>query len=134
MGIIKDSLRPILEDKELRAKNQAWNEEQKKNKEEKKAKSARKTQRRETTDKNRHEAEKARLPPPDSPETSVSEVEGGGDTHWLNELADEEEEDEVIPPVGGGIVILEGSKARGGRRPPRGVRHRGARESPPTLF
>ena len=81
MGIVKDSLPPVREDKELRAKNRARNEEQKKAKEEKKAKSARKAQRRETADKNRREAEKAGLPAPDSPETSVSEVEGGGDTH-----------------------------------------------------
>ena len=81
MGIVKDSLPPVREDKELRAKNRARNEEQKKAKEEKKAKSARKAQRRETADKNRREAETAGLPAPDSPETSVSEVEGGGDTH-----------------------------------------------------
>jgi len=86
MGIVKDSLPPVLEDKELRAKNRARNEEQKKAKEDKKAKSVRKAQRRETSAKNRCEAEKAGLPPPDSPETSVSEVEGRGGTHWLDEL------------------------------------------------
>ena len=42
MGIVKDSLPPVPEDKELRAKNRARNEEQKKAKEAKKAKSARK--------------------------------------------------------------------------------------------
>jgi len=42
MGIVKDSLPPVPEDKELRAKNQARNEEQKKAKEEQKAKSTRK--------------------------------------------------------------------------------------------
>jgi len=110
MGIVKDSLPLVPEDKELQAKNRAQNEEQKKAKEDKKAKVARKAQRRETSAKNRREAEKAGLPPPDSPETSVSEVEGGGDnTHWLDELV--EEEDDVIPPVSGGIEISEGSKA-----------------------
>jgi len=33
MGVVKDSLPPVLEDKELRAKNRAQNEEQKKAKE-----------------------------------------------------------------------------------------------------
>ena len=118
MGIVKDSLPPVLEDKELRAKNRARNEEQKKAKEDKKAKSARKAQRREISDKNRREAEKAGLPLPDSPETSVSEIEGGGDNaHWLDMLM---EEDDVIPPVGGGIEIPEGSKARGGSEAPEG--------------
>ena len=99
-GIVKDSLPPVPEDKELRAKNRARNEEQAK--EDKKAKSARKAQRRETSAKNRHEAEKAGLPLPDSLETSVSEIEGGGDnTHWLDEL--EEEEDDVIPLSAGGL-------------------------------
>ena len=79
MGIIKDSLPPVPEDKELRAKNRAWNEEQKKAKEDKKVKSARKAQCHEIVDKNRREAEK-------------------------------------------------------NRRPPRGLRHQGARESPPTLL
>jgi len=78
MGIVKDSLPPVSEDKELRAKNRAWNEERKKAKEAKKAKSARKAQRREITNKNRREAEKAGLPAPESPETLVSEIEGGG--------------------------------------------------------
>jgi len=113
MGIVKDSLRPVPEDKELRAKNRARNEEQKKAKEEKKAKSARKAQRREISTKNHREAEKAGLPPVDSPETSVSEIEGGGDNaHWLDEL--EVEEHDVIPPIGGGIEIPEGSTAREG--------------------
>jgi len=78
MGIIKDSVPPVPEDKELRAKNWARNEEQKKAKEAKKAKSARKAQRRKTADKSRREAEKVGLPVPESPETSVSEIEGGG--------------------------------------------------------
>jgi len=59
---------------------------------------------------NRREAEKAGLPALESPETLVSEIEGGGDTHWLNELVDEEEDD-VIPPVGGAIEIPEGLRA-----------------------
>ena len=131
MGIVKDSLPLVPEDKELRAKNRAQNEEQKKAKEAKKAKSARKAQHCETADKNRREVEKAGLPAPESPETSVSDVEGGGDTHGLNKLANEEDEDEVIPPVGEGIKAPEGSKTRGGRRPLRGLKHWGVRESPP---
>ena len=43
----------------------------------------RKAQRRETSAKNHREAEKAGLPPPDSPETSVSEIEGEGGQHAL---------------------------------------------------
>jgi len=86
MGIVKDSLPPVPEDKELQAKNQARNEEQKKVKDDKKAKSARKAQRREISAKNHCEAEKAGLPPPDSPETSVSEIEGGGDNTLLTVL------------------------------------------------
>ena len=130
MGIVKDSLPPVPEDKELRAKNQAQNKEQKKAKEDKKAKSVRKAQRHEISAKNHREAEKAGLPPPDSPETSVSEIEGRGDNaHWLDEL--EEEEDDVIPPVGGGIEIPEGSKARGGSEAPEGSQAPGADGSPP---
>jgi len=87
MGIVKDSLPLVPEDKVIRAKNRARNEEQKKAKEDKKAKSARKAQRREISTKNHREAEKAGLPPPDSPETLVSKIEGGGDNvHWLDEL------------------------------------------------
>ena len=40
MGAVRDSLPPIPEDKEVRAKNQARNEEQKRVKEGKKAKAA----------------------------------------------------------------------------------------------
>jgi len=47
MGVVKDSPPPVPEDKEIRAKNRAQNEEQKKAKEDKKAKAARKAQRRE---------------------------------------------------------------------------------------
>jgi len=47
MGAVRDSLPPVPEDKEIRAKNRAPNEEQKKAKEDKKAKAARKAQRRE---------------------------------------------------------------------------------------
>ena len=133
MGIIKDSLPPVSEDKELRAKNQARNEEQKKAKEAKKAKSARKAQRRETADKNRREAEKAGLRTLESPDTSVSEIEGGGDTHWLNELADEEEEDEVIPLSARGSRSQSGRGPEGGRRSPRGLKHRG-RENRPLYY
>jgi len=86
MGIVRDSLPPVLEDKEIRAKNQAQNEEQKKIKEDKKAKAARKAQRREISAKNHREDEKARVAPPDSLETSVSEIEGGGNNaDWLDE-------------------------------------------------
>ena len=75
---------PVPEDKELRAKNQARNEERKWAKEEKKAKGVRKAKRRETSEKNRCVAEKAGLPVPKSPETSVLEIEGGEEPHWLN--------------------------------------------------
>jgi len=133
MGIVRDSLPPALEDKEIRAKNRAQNEEQKKAKEVKKAKAARKAQRREISTKNHSEVKKAGVPPPDSPETSVSEIEGGADNvHWLDELV--AEEDDVIPPVGGGIEIPEGSRARGGRRPLRGPRCWGAGRPSPTLL
>jgi len=81
MGVVKDSPPPVPEDKEIRAKNRARNKEQKK------AKAARKAQRREISAKNHHEAEKAGVAPPPSPETSVSEIEGGGgDADWLDEL------------------------------------------------
>ena len=134
MGIVKDSLPLVSEDKELRAKDRARNEEEKKAKEAKKTKIARKAQRRETANKNRREAEKAGLPMPESPETSVSEIEGEGDTHWLNELADEEEEDEVIPPVGEGIIIPEGSRARGGSEAPEGSQEPGGERITPYII
>ena len=131
MGIVKDSLPPVPEDKVIRAKNRALNEEQKKAKEAQKAKSARKAQRHETSAKNRREAEKAGLPPPDSPEASVSEIEGGGDnTHWLDEL--EVEEDDVIPHAGGRIEIPEGSKAREGSEAPEGSQAPGGGQTAPT--
>jgi hypothetical protein len=60
MGVVKDSPPPVPEDKEIRAKNRARNEEQKKAKEDKKAKAARKAERREISAKNHREAE---LPP-----------------------------------------------------------------------
>ena len=132
MGIVKDSLPPVPEDKEVRAKNRARNEEQKKIKEDKKAKAVRKVQRREISAKNHREAEKAGVPPPDYPETLVSEIEGGGDNaHWLDELA---EEDDAIPPVGGGIEIPEGSRARGGVGGPRGVPGTRGRADHPTHY
>jgi len=132
MGIVRDSLPPVPEDKEIRAKNRARNEEQKKAKEDKKAKAARKAQRREISAKNHREAEKAGVAPPDSPETSVSEIEGGGDNaHWLDELA---EEDDVIPPVDGGIEIPEGSRAQGGLEAPEGSQTPGAARPSPTLL
>jgi len=45
MGIVRDSLPPVLEDKEIQAKNRVRNEEQKKVKEDKKAKAVKKAQR-----------------------------------------------------------------------------------------
>jgi len=70
--------------------------------------------------------------PPDSPETSVMEIEGGGsNADWLDELA---EEDDVIPPAGGGIEIPEGRRPEADRRPPRGPKHRGAANPSPTLL
>jgi len=133
MGIVKDSLPPIPEDKVIRAKNRARNEEQKKDKEAQKAKAARKAQRREISAKKHREAEKAGVPPPDSPETSISEIEGGGDnTHWLDEL--EVEEDAVIPPAGGGIEIPEGSKAREGSEAPEGSQAPGLLGTAPHII
>jgi len=133
MGIVRDSLPPVLEDKEIRAKNRARNEEQKKAKEDKKAKAARKAQRREISAKNHHEAEKAGVPPPASPETPVSEIEGGGDNaHWLDELV--AEEDDVIPPVGGGIEIPEGSRAPGGSEAPEGSQAPGGGQTVPHII
>jgi len=76
---IKDSLPPVPEDKATRAKNRAQNEEQKKAKEAQKVKAVRKAQRREISAKNHRETEKAGVPPSNSPETSVSEIEGGRD-------------------------------------------------------
>jgi len=96
MEVVKDFLPPVPEDKEIWAKNQARNEEQKKTKEDKKAKAARKAQRREISAKNHREAEKAGIAPPPSPEPSVSEIEGGGgNADWLDELM---EEDDIGPP------------------------------------
>ena len=133
MGIVRDSLPPVPEDKEIRAKNRARNEEQKKVKEDKKAKAARKAQRREISAKNHREAEKAGVPPPDSPETLVSKIEGGGDNvHWLDELV--AEEDGVIPPVGEGIEIPEGSRARGGSEAPGGSQAQGGGQTVPHII
>ena len=89
-------------------------------------KKARKAKRRETYDKNRREAEKAGLPVLESPETSVSEIEGGEELHWLNELADEEDEDEGIPPLVGEPRSQRGRGPKGGRRPLRGLMFQGA--------
>jgi len=68
-----------------------------------------------------HEAEKAGLPEPESSETLVSEIEGGEDLHWLNELVDEEDEDEEIPLLAGdrgprGSEVPEVSQVLGGAR------------------
>jgi len=123
---------PRPEDKETQAKNRARNEEQKKAKEDKKAKAAWKAQRREISAKNHREAEKAGVAPPPSPETSVSEIEGGGDdADWLDELA---EEDDVIPPAGGGIEIPEGSKARGGSEALEGSQAPGGGQTVPHII
>jgi len=130
MGIVKDSLPQVLEDKVLRAKNRARNEEQKKAKEDKKAKSARKAQCREISAKNHREAEKAGLPPPDSPETSVTEIEGRGDNvHWLDEL--EAQENDVIPLLAGGSRSQRCRGPERGRRPPRGPKYLGRTDRPP---
>ena len=83
-------------------------------------KKARKAKRRETYDKNRREAEKVGLPVPESPETSVSEIEGGEELHWLNELADEEDEDEGIPPLVGEPRSQRGRGTKGGSEAPEG--------------
>jgi len=133
MGVVKDSLPPVPEDKEIRAKNRARNKEQKKAKEDKKAKSAWRAQRREISAKNRREAEKAGVAPLPSPKTSVSEIEGGGgNADWLDELA---EEDDVIPPAGGGIEIPEGPKAQEGSEAPKGSQEPGGAGRPsPTLL
>jgi len=132
MGLVRDSLPPIPEDKEIRAKNRAWNEEQKKAKEDKKAKAARRAERREISSKNRRKAEKAGVAPPPSPETSVSVIEGGGDNaDWLDELA---EEDDVIHPAGGGIEAPEGSKARGGSEAPEGTQAPGGGQVVPHII
>jgi len=131
MGIVRDSLPPVPEDKEIRAKNRARNEEQKKIKVDKKVKAVRKAQRREISAKNHREAEKAGVPPPNSPETPVSEIEGGGDNvHWLDELA---EEDDVIPLSAGGLKSQRGRRPEVGRRPSRGPKHRGAARPSPAL-
>jgi len=45
LGIVRDSLPPVPEDKEIQAKNRAQNKEQKKIKEDKKAKAMRKAHR-----------------------------------------------------------------------------------------
>ena len=96
-------------------------------------KAARKAQRHEISAKNHREADKAGVPPPDSPETSVSEIEGGGDnTHWLDELV--AEEDDVIPPVGGGIEIPEGSRAREGSEAPEGPQAPGGGQTAPHII
>jgi len=132
MGLVRDSLPPVREDKETQAKNRDRNEEQKKAKEDKKAKAARKAERREISAKNRREAEKAGVAPPPSPETSVSEIEGGGDNaDWLDELA---EEDDVIPPAGGGMEIPEGSTARGGSEAPEGPQAPGGGQTVPHII
>jgi len=101
MGIIRYTLPPVPEDKETRSKNWARNEEQKRLKDEKKANKAKKAKKVEALAKCCREAEKAGLPEPESSETSVLEIEGGGDSHWLNELLEEEEE-EVSQSVGVG--------------------------------
>jgi len=120
MGLVRDSLPPVPEDKETRAKA------------DKKAKAARKAERREISAKNRREAEKAGVAPPPSPETSVSEIEGRGDNaDWLDELA---KEDDVIPPAGGGIEVPEGSKARGGSEAPEGTQALGAGQTVPHII
>ena len=130
MGAVRDSLPPVPEDKEIRAKNRARNEEQKKAKEDKKAKAARKAQRREISAKNHREAEKVGVAPPPSLETSVSEIEGGGgNADWLDELM---EEDDIVPLQAEELRSQRGRRPGWGRRPPRGPRRRGADRPSPT--
>ena len=90
----------------------------------------RKVQRREISAKNHREAEKAGVAPPPSPETSVSEIEGGGgNADWLDELM---EEDDMVPSAGGGTEVPEGSKARGESEVPEETQVPGADRSSPT--
>jgi len=94
MGVVKDSLPPVPEDKEVRAKNRARNEEQKKAKEDKKAKAARKAQQREISAKNHREAEKPRrrgsprlpLPRPRSRRWRAEEITPTGSTSWRRRM------------------------------------------------
>jgi len=132
MGIVKDSLPPVPEDKELRAKNRARNEEQKKAKEDKKAKSARKAQRREISAKNHREAEKAGLPPPDSPDFSLGD-RGRGRQRALARRA-RGGGGRCDPPVGGWIEIPEGSKARGESVAPEGSQAPGGGRIAPHII
>jgi hypothetical protein len=78
MGFVKTSLAPVLEDQKTWAKNQARNKEEKHHKDEKKAKKAKAV---EDLAKRHHEARKAGLPKPESPEASISEEEGREDSH-----------------------------------------------------
>ena len=122
MGIVRYALPPVPEDKEIRAQNRARNEEQhRQKKEKKKKKKAKKAKKAEASAKRCREAKKAGLPEPKSSETSVLEVEGGEDLHWLNELLDEEEEDEEVPPANGGTEALGGSETPDGSRIPGGA-------------
>ena len=134
MGVVRYALPPVPEDKELQAKNRARNEEQKRAKEEKKAKKARKAKRQETSAKRRREAKKEGLPVLKSLETSVLEIEGAEEPHWLNQLADEEDEDEEILPAGGGIEAPEGSKARGGSETLEGLKVPGGMRVAPYII
>jgi hypothetical protein len=74
---------------------------------EKKKKKAKKAKKPEASAKHRREAEKAGLPEPESSKTSVSEIEGGEDSHWLNELLEEKDDEEEA---------LGGQRPLGGRR------------------
>ena len=95
MSVVRYALPPVLEDKEIQAQNRAKTEEQQRLKKEEKKKKAKKAKKAEASAKRCREAEKAGLPKPESSETLVSEVEGGEDSRWLNELLDEEEDEEV---------------------------------------
>ena len=106
----------VLEDKEIRASNRAKNEEQQRLKKEKKKKKVKKAKKVEASANRCCEAKKAGLPEPESSETSILEVEGGENSHWLNELLDEEEEDEEVPPASGGTEALGGSQILGGAK------------------
>ena len=142
MGVIKDSLPPVPEDRNVHERNRLLNEKHKKKKDEKKAKTLRRTQRRELHEKAIREAEKAGVEPPPTPESSGSEAEGGGDDYgWIDQLVEEEDEDPLADEAGtsegpntrGGPDVPEGSRAREGLSVPEGSQTQGGGESVPRI-
>ncbi|XP_021305576.1 uncharacterized protein LOC110431181 [Sorghum bicolor] len=97
MGVVKDSLPSVPEDKEIRAQNRARNEEQKKAKEDKKAKAARKAQRREISAKNHRSA-------PVGPQEGGKASEAGSEA--LPQTVVPEGPAEPAPASGAGTVAL----------------------------